>query len=273
MRKHRGHSHGPHPGSPVSRPQARHRGEAAVVLYGIHAVEAALRNPLRRVHGLSVTANAAERLAGAIAERGVTPTLAEPRDFDRLTSREAVHQGAVLETSALPAPDLERIITEGLERGRAQPLLIVVLDQVTDPHNVGAILRSAAAFGADALVMTERNSPPLSGTLAKSASGGLEHVPVAAVPNLARVLQSMGETALMRVGLDGEAPDLMESIDLAGPVALVLGAEEKGMRRLTREHCDRTARLATTGAIRSLNVSNAAAIAMHTVRWGQRGQG
>jgi 23S rRNA (guanosine2251-2'-O)-methyltransferase len=180
-----------------------------------------------------------------------------PRDLDRQLGPDTVHQGALLETEPLPEPTLDDL----LERTASGP--IIVLDQVTDPHNVGAVLRSAAAFGAAGLVMTRRHSPPLSGALAKSASGALELVPIALVQNLARALAEMGEAGCTRIGLDGTGLGLIEDEPLSGRIALVLGAEGKGLRQLTRETCDRLCRIATPGPLASLNVSNAAAIVLH----------
>jgi 23S rRNA (guanosine2251-2'-O)-methyltransferase len=133
---------------------------------------------------------------------------------------------------------------------------------VTDPHNVGAIVRTAAAFAVDAIVTTERHSPALTGVLAKSASGGLEHVPICVVVNLARALETLGDMGYLRVGLDSEGPAALEDTVLSKPLALVLGAEGKGLRRLSRENCDVLERLDMPGAIRSLNVSNACAVAL-----------
>jgi len=239
----------------------RHRAaghdDRQTLIFGIHAVEAALANPQRDVRRLYLTDNAEIRLRPALAARQLTHERTSPRDLDRRLGADTVHQGALLETDPLPEPDL----VELAEAAGGRP--IVVLDQVTDPHNVGAILRSSAVFGAAGLVMTRRHSPPLDGALAKSASGALEHVPVALVQNLARALAELKELGLIVIGLDGEAPDLLEEIDWPERAALVLGAEGKGLRQLTRDSCDRLARIATDGPLASLNVSNAAAVALH----------
>ena len=238
--------------------------EDRILIWGIHAVEAALRNPNREIRRLLLTENAAHRLADALQARAVTPEPVAPRDLDRELGNDTVHQGAVLETGPLPEPSLDEVLASS-----PSPLLLV-LDQVTDPHNVGAILRSAAAFGVAAMIMTRRNSPPSAGTLAKSASGALELVPLLKVANLARTLAELGERHVTRLGLDGEAELTLEQEVThapvsAGPIALVLGAEERGLRRLSKDLCDRLVRLTTPGPLKSLNVSNAAAIAMHYV--------
>jgi 23S rRNA (guanosine2251-2'-O)-methyltransferase len=239
------------------RPE-RKAGAAAtetVRLYGIHAAEAALANPRRRVRAIYATANAAQRLVlTATPARAPLHTVA-PRDLDRMLGPDAVHQGILLEADPLPDIDIST-----LENAR----LVVVLDQVTDPHNVGAVLRSAAAFGVEALIMTARHSPPLAGALAKAASGGLEHIPVVLVANLARALADLGEMGFMRVGLDSDSDGWFEDLPAPAQLAMVLGAEDRGLRRLTGELCDTLRALSTAGPIRSLNVSNAAAIALHT---------
>jgi 23S rRNA (guanosine2251-2'-O)-methyltransferase len=247
-----------------SRPPPRgfeRRGAGAegglVHIFGIHAVEAALGNPRRTVHRLYLTDNAEHRLQAALATRPVSHERVLPRDLDRRLGADTVHQGALAEAEPLPEPELAELAAGASGR----PLL--VLDQVTDPHNVGAILRSAAVFGAAGLVMTRRHSPPLDGALAKSASGALEQVPVALVQNLARALAELKEVGFSVIGLDGSATDRLEEAALPGQFALVLGAEGRGLRQLTRERCDRLARIATDGAFVSLNVSNAAAVALH----------
>lgn len=236
-------------------------------IWGIHAVEAALANPARRIQKLWLTDNAAHRLEAALAARGISAERVHPRDLDRRLGADTVHQGALLEAEPLPEIALEDLAERAAERG---PL--VVLDQVTDPHNVGAILRSCAVFGAAGLVMTRRNSPPLGGALAKAASGALEHVPVALIQNLSRSLALLTDAGLRVVGLDGEAPDLLEDAELKGAVAIVLGAEGKGLRQLTRESCGQLCSIATGGALSSLNVSNAAAIALHLAAMRRRGR-
>lgn len=227
------------------------------LIFGIHAVEAALANQQRKVRRLYLTDNAEIRLRPALTARQLTHERTQPRDLDRRLGADTVHQGALLETDPLPEPDLAELADGAAGRP------IVVLDQVTDPHNVGAILRSAAVFGAAGLVMTRRHSPPLDGALAKSASGALEHVPVALVQNLARSLAELKEQHVTLIGLDGEASDTLEALAWPQHVALVLGAEGKGLRQLTRDSCDRLCRISTDGPIASINVSNAAAIALH----------
>ncbi|MDX2203178.1 MAG: 23S rRNA (guanosine(2251)-2'-O)-methyltransferase RlmB [Hyphomicrobiaceae bacterium] len=263
------HWHKPRPAKPGPQPHGRPDRAAAddpdhVVLYGIHPVEAALRNPGRSIRRLLLTDNAQRRLQPALEARGATAEAAAPKDLDRLLGPDTVHQGAMLETGPLEEPDLEAL-AEGAD---ARPLL--VLDQVTDPHNVGAILRSAAVFGAAGLVMTRRHSPPLDGTLAKSASGALELVPVSLVGNLARAIAELKELGFLVVGLDGEAEAAIEEVDWAQRVALVLGAEGKGLRQLTRESCDQLCRIAADGPLASLNVSNAAAVALHFASFRRR---
>jgi 23S rRNA (guanosine2251-2'-O)-methyltransferase len=237
----------------------RETDDGVVRLYGVHTVEAALANPRRTVRRLILTDNAARRLADALATRKFEPERASPRDLDRLLGPDTVHQGAYLETDPLPEPDLAGLA--GIAAAGGGP--IVVLDQVTDPHNVGAILRSAAVFGAAGLIMTRRHSPPLDATLAKSASGALEHVPIALVANLSRALAELTEHGVTCLGLDGGAEAMIEDLPLSGGVALVMGAEGKGLRQLTRETCDMLCRIAASGPLASLNVSNAAAIALH----------
>jgi 23S rRNA (guanosine2251-2'-O)-methyltransferase len=234
------------------------RDEEPLRLFGLHAVEAALRNPARRVKRLLATENAASRLALLLRERTLEPERTSPRDLDRILGAETVHQGVMLETEPLPEPDLEDL-AERAQSGGA----LVILDHVTDPHNVGAVLRSAAAFGASGLIMTRRHSPPLNGTLAKSASGALELVPLCLVQNLARAMEELRSHGVRLLGLDGAAPTAIEDEVFAGPAAIVLGAEGKGLRELTRQTCDRLVRISTRGPLESLNVSNAAAVALH----------
>jgi len=231
------------PSSPGNRPSRLSRG-----LRPLH------RNPNRTIGRLLATENAARRLEPAIKARGVKAEDALPRQLDRLLGSDAVHQGVVLETELLPTVELEDVPPEGI---------LLVLDQVTDPQNVGAALRSAAAFGASGLVLTERHSPPLSGVLAKAASGALDIVPVILIKNLAQSLSELGERGYLRVGLAEEANEALEDAPLTRPLALVLGAEGKGLRQLTREHCDLLCRISTQSALASLNVSNAAAVALH----------
>ena len=229
-----------------------------VRLWGRHAVEAALMNPRRQHRKLWATREGVASLDGELPP-DFPVEYADVADLARLVAHDAPHQGLVLECE--PLEDLH--LDEVLDADPARPL--VVLDQVTDPHNVGAILRSAAAFGAAALITQDRHSPPEGGALAKAASGALEIVPWVRVVNLARALEDMAEAGYWRIGLAGEADALFGEVVPAGPVALVLGAEGEGLRHNIAAHCDALARLPMSGAIESLNVSNAAAIALYAI--------
>jgi 23S rRNA (guanosine2251-2'-O)-methyltransferase len=224
-------------------------------LWGKHAVAAALDNPRRKV----LRAWASREAAGFMQfPKDVAVTLAEAPDLARLVPHDAPHQGVVIEVEALEEAWLDELLNGAGERA-----VLLVLDQVTDPHNVGAILRSAAAFGAIGIVTQDRHSPPESGTVAKAASGALERVPWVRVVNLARALEEIGEAGFWRIGLAGDAEtNLAQAL---GPkrIALVLGAEGTGLRPNTREHCDAVARLPISDAVESLNVSNAAAVALY----------
>ena len=223
--------------------------------WGRHAVAAALANPERKVAKIWVARDTAPMFD---LPPGVPVTFAEAADLGRLVPADAPHQGIVIEVERLPDIWLGDLIEDAPER---RPLL--VLDQVTDPHNVGAILRSAAAFEALGIVTQDRHAPPESGALAKAASGALETVPWVRVVNLSRALDEMAEAGFWRVGLTGEA-DMTLAKALGPPrIALVLGAEGEGMRQNTEAHCDALARLPISDRIESLNVSNAAAIALY----------
>src|SRR6476620_5470144 len=224
-------------------------------LWGKHAVAAALDNPDRKVLRAWATREAADQMQ---FPKDVALTLADVADLGRLVPSDAPHQGVVIEVEALDEIWLDGILNAAPERG-----ILLVLDQVTDPHNVGAILRSAAAFGAIGIVTQDRHSPPESGVVAKAASGALERVPWVRVVNLARALEEIGEAGFWRIGLTGDAEvDLKEALG-SQRVALVLGAEGGGLRPNTREHCDALARLPMGDAIESLNVSNAAEVALY----------
>ncbi|KQM18795.1 TrmH family RNA methyltransferase [Novosphingobium sp. Leaf2] len=228
----------------------------AVRLWGRHAVEAALKNPDRSHRKLWATREGVESLDGELPA-DFPVEWAQPADLGRLVAKDAPHQGLVLEC----APLEDVFLADVLDGDPARP--VIVLDQVTDPHNVGAIMRSAAAFGACAIVTQDRHAPVESGTLAKSASGALEVLPWVRVVNLARALEEIAEAGYWRIGLDGAAEGTLADALPAGPVALVLGAEGDGMRHNIAQHCDAVAKLPIEAAMESLNVSNAAAIALY----------
>lgn len=226
------------------------------VIYGAHPVEEALRNPKRRIVKLTATLNGAERLKSITQPLGITAEIVNPKALDRMVEGDAVHQGMILVAKPLAQPTLAEIEQSGI---------VVMLDQVTDPHNVGAILRTCAAFKVRALVTTARHSAEASGVLFKAASGAYEHVPFVKVTNLARAMEELREAGFRLVGLDSDAAVVLGEVDKSPPLVVVLGAEGKGLRELTRKNCDVVAKLDFSGAIRSLNVSNAAAIALYAL--------
>jgi 23S rRNA (guanosine2251-2'-O)-methyltransferase len=235
------------------RPPARERG-GSVMLYGWHAVAAALANPARRFHRLLATENGARRLAESGIALPIAPTPASAEEIEALVGPDAVHQGMLVEADPLAGPAVEE-----LEPQR----LVLVLDHITDPQNVGAVMRSAAAFAVEAVIITARHSPEATGLLAKAASAALEHVPLVTVPNLARALEVLKDKNVFVIGLDSSGEMDLATVPLRAPLALVVGAEGKGLRRLTRTHCDAVARIALPGKIASLNVSNATVLALY----------
>jgi 23S rRNA (guanosine2251-2'-O)-methyltransferase len=242
-------------GEPAGKPRdkASGRHEGPVILYGWHTVTAALENPKRRIRRLLATENAARRLAAETKAQRIAPQIVRPDAIAAELAPDAVHQGLLAEADPLPAPALD-------ELGGG---IVLVLDQITDPHNVGAILRSAAAFAVAAVVTTARHSPEVTGALAKAASGALEYVPIMHVINLARGLTELKAAGFLLVGLDSDGETDLGEAALTAPLALVIGAEGKGLRQLTRTTCDLVARIDVPGHIRSLNVSNAAALALY----------
>lgn len=245
----------------VEKEQARKAGGADTVwLFGLHAVRDALRNPKRDRLRLIVTLNAQTRLADAITEGGITPELSDARRFSAPLDPASVHQGAALEVAPLRWGGLaENCIGAEVPR-------VILLDRVTDPHNVGAILRSAEVLGASAVIGTRHHSAPETGALAKTASGALERQPYLRVRNLADTIIELQRMGFLVLGLDGEADQTIETA-LQGridqPVALVLGAEGPGLRQKTKETVDQLVRIDAAGGFGSLNVSNAAAIALY----------
>ena len=237
----------------------RAAGQASVWLFGLHAVRDACANPKREKLRLVVTKNALDRLGDAVTASGLTPEIADPRKFPVPLDPGSVHQGAALEVKPLNWGGLEEVVSGGGT--------VLCLDRVTDPHNVGAILRSAEVFGASAVIAPARHAAPETGALAKSASGALERQPYLRVGNLANALGELKKLGYRLIGLEGTAEaNLEEALDeVPGPMALVLGAEGPGLREKTKATCDRLAKIEFAGEFGSLNVSNAAAVALYAV--------
>lgn len=250
----------------VEKEQAKRASAAETVwLFGLHTVRDALLNPDRVKLRLVLTRNAADKLGEAVVDGGLEPEIADPRSFPAPLDPGSVHQGAALEVKPLAWGALE----ERCLAAEGQVAVTVLLDRVTDPHNVGAILRSAEVFGARAVIGTLRHSAPETGALAKSASGALERQPYLRVKNLADAMEQLRAMGYVVLGLDGEAEtDLGTALADVGtrPVALVLGAEGPGLRDKTKETCDRLVRIGAEGGFGSLNVSNAAAVSLYAVR-------
>jgi 23S rRNA (guanosine2251-2'-O)-methyltransferase len=251
-----GHPPAPSPGRPSARPTG-----GAQWLYGQHAVQAALSNPRRKLGRAVLTPRAIEALGSRLLARVQVET-ADPAALDRLLPPGAVHQGAALEAWPLKSADLDDILAQPAEGRR----VVLVLDQLSDPHNVGAILRTAAAFGVTAVVVQDRHAPPQSGALAKAASGALDIIPYIEVVNIARALDDLAERGFWRIALAGDGESSLAEAAPAGDVALVLGSEGAGIRRLVREHCEASAFIPISKTMESLNVSNAAAIALYELR-------
>jgi 23S rRNA (guanosine2251-2'-O)-methyltransferase len=252
----------------MKRKNVQHRGSSqssGLWLYGLHAVRAALANPQRVVKRAVLTERAAEELGSRLLAR-VRWEKADVEAVGRLLHPGSVHQGAALQCTPLPDGDLKQL----LETSPAGRRLVVVLDQITDPHNVGAILRSAAAFGVAAIVVQSRHAPPESGVLAKAASGALDIVPYVSVVNIARTLEELGTAGFWRIALAGDGEQSLEEARGDGDMAIVLGSEGEGLRRLVRERCDVGAFIPIRKGMESLNVSNAAAVALYELSGDKR---
>jgi len=267
------HSRKPRFQRPQGKKQGRRDSQAwrppheidTTILYGWHPVAEALRNSKRTIRRLLATENSLRRLQEELgAPLPLEPELVRPDEINRLLEPDAVHQGLYAEADPLPSPSVETL------SGRR---VVLALDQITDPHNVGAIVRTAAAFDVEAIITTARHSPAATGVLAKSASGGLEHVPFMIVKNLGDTLTALGERGFQRIGLDSEGDAAIDGLQLRLPLVLVLGSEGKGLRQRTRECCDAIGRLDMPGEIKSLNVSNAAAISLFAVTKAVAGTG
>lgn len=231
-------------------------------LYGKHAVNAALLNEDRQCIRLLVTAESENDLPHDDMPENITPEIVSRHDIERFVPTDAVHQGMVMMVEPLPAIAIEDVCNNTNDKKTST---VIVLDQVTDPHNVGAIMRSAAAFDADAVIMTDRNAPKESGTLAKSASGSLELVPLVQVTNLSRALQILKQNGYWSIGLDGGTSEILGDSEIPEKAVIVMGAEGKGLRKLTEEHCDYVVKLPISEKVESLNVSNAAAITLYKI--------
>lgn len=237
-------------------------------IYGVHAVEEAMLNPERVIKDIYISEKMARQFEPILInarKKGLTrpePKIIEKRELDRI-GQNVVHQGIAIQAEALPEIQVQDLISLTYQDDNA---MLLMLDQVTDPHNVGAILRSAAAFGVKGLIMQTRHAPQIDGILTKIACGGAEHVPVAFETNLSRALEALQGAGFQAIALDERGDDLADTKISAGKKILVLGSEGKGLRPKIQEQCDKLVRLPTQGIIQSLNVSNAAAVALYALK-------
>lgn len=229
-----------------------------LILYGRHPVFAALNNPARRIKKLLCTAENAAEIRQKFPK--VMVSIVERKELDKLLGGDAVHQGFALSCSPLEGLTLDELCNEAIE---SEKCTVLILDQVTDPQNIGAIIRSAAAFGAMAVIVQDKNSPKESGAMAKAAAGTLELVPVVRTANLSRAIEVLKKNGFWVAGMDGYAETTIDKLDKNGKIAVVMGSEGAGMRRLVEENCDMTIRLPISGKVESLNVSTAAAIVLY----------
>jgi len=245
---------------------------AGLWLYGLHAVKAALANPHRKVSRAVLSERAAAEIGPKLLAR-VPHELTDPEAVGKLLPAGSVHQGVALACEPLPRCDLQEVLMAPVRDAARQPIadrrkIVLVLDQISDPHNTGAILRSASAFGVSAVIVQDRHAPPESGALAKAASGALDIVPYVQVVNIARALDELAELGFWRVALTGDGEQSLKDAVSGGDVAIVLGSEGTGLRRLVRERCDVSATIPIDAQMESLNVSNAAAVALYEIRRG-----
>jgi len=251
-----------HRKKPISKnnTQTTTKGQNGLWLYGYHAVTAALQNPERKIHRLLLSRETSEELPKKIIPAELVCEITDRSVFEQLLPKGTVHQGIAAYVSPLPTFYEEDLPDKDVS-------VVVILDQVTDPHNVGAVMRSAAAFDADAVIITERNAPEATGALAKSASGALELLPLITVSNLARTMQTLKNRGYWCVGMDGSAEKTLRDAALPHKIALIMGSEGYGLRRLTAQNCDFMVKLPISARVESLNVSNAAAIALYDLKY------
>lgn len=238
---------------------------SGLILYGRHPVMAVIANPERRISKILCTKDNFDEVKSACLQHNVNPGIintVDKKEIDRILPREAVHQGFAVYCQELEDYSLEDICILADQKTRCH---VLVLDQVTDPQNIGAIIRSCVAFDTLALILQDKNSPAETGAMAKASAGTIEHLPVCRVTNLSRAIQQLKEAGFWTVGMDGYAETYIDGIDKSGKIAIVMGSEGKGLRRLVEESCDATVKLPISEKVESLNVSTAAAIALYEI--------